>query len=356
MRLASLSSLLLCSLVSAQYVSPSFYTTAEGTANNVFPFGNTTVPFRFEQVHDNVPAMSISGVAFRHNATTTVYPAHSVTIDAWMSTASVTSGTATNDFDTNHGGDKVQVAAAQTYNHLASDPRCVPGEFILRYPTTAFAFAGGANSVCWEVHVTAKTQTGSIVHDAISGPAVANPPLQVGRGGLGCISTGQTLAMLATGSSTMTWSTNSGLLNVATTRAAANAPMAHIIGVDKTTCLGLPLPIELPGTNGAPSGSCFLHLCPIGAAINTGTASATGAWTSSVPVPAFSWWNGFTLLSQTVAVDVGANPWNLVTSPLVAHGWVAPTPASDIARVFLSGALTNPGTLSLASSLVTQFF
>lgn len=355
MRLHIASSLLLTGLATAQYVSPSHYTLAEGTANNVFPFGNTTVPFRFEQVHDNVPAMAITGLAFRHNATTSVYPSHSVTIDAWVSTAAVTSGTATNDFDTNHGSDKVQVVAAQTYNHPASDSRCVPGDFILRYPLqTPFVFAG-VGSVCWEVHVTAKTQTTSIVHDAATG-GVTNPALQVGRGGLGCLATGRTSALSAAGASTMSWSTNSGTLTVNTTNAPASAPVFHMIGIDKNTCNGLPLPLELPGTNGSPSGSCFLHTCYIGGPANSGVASAAGAWTSSLPVPAFTWFNGFTLLSQTIAIDATANAYGVVTSPLVAHGWVAPTPTSDVARVFLSASLGNPGTVSLASVLVTRFF
>lgn len=348
-------SLLFASLASAQFVSPPHYTNAEGTSNNVFPFGNTTVPFRFEQVHDNVPAMAITGLAFRHNAAAVTYPAHAVTIDAWVSTATVSSGTATNDFDTNHGSDKAQVVINQTFNHPASDSRCVPGDFILRYPLQApFVFAG-VGSVCWEVQVTAKTQTTSVTHDALAGNVV-NPPLQVGRGGLGCLATGRTAAMLAAGGSTMSWSTNSGTLTVNTTNAPANAPVFHMVGVDKNSCNGLPLPIELPGTSGSPSGSCFLHTCYIGGPVNSGVASAAGAWSSALPVPAFPWWNGFTLLSQTVAVDPSANAYSVVTSPLVAHGWVAPTPASDVARIFLSASLSNPGTLSLSSALVTQFF
>lgn len=355
MRIHLTSSFLFTTLAAAQVVSPSHYTRAEGGSNNVFPFGNTTVPFRFEQVHDNLSAMAISGLAFRHNAATVTYPAHSVTLDAWVSTAAVTSASATNDFDTNHGLDKVQVITNQTFNHPASDSRCVPGDFILRYPLqTPFVFAG-VGSVCWEVQVTAKTQTTSVTHDAFTGGTV-NPPLQIGRGGLGCIATGRTAAMLAAGGSTMSWATNSGTLTVNTTNAPANAPVFHMIGVDKNSCNGLPLPLELPGTGTAPSGSCFLHTCYIGAPINSGIASATGAWSSAIPVPAFTWWNGFTLLSQTVAIDAAANAFGLVTSPLVAHGWLAPTPPSDVARVFLSASLGNPGTVSLSSALVTQFF
>jgi hypothetical protein len=358
MRLAYSSPLLFAGLLSAQFVSPSHYANAEGTGNNVFPFGNTTVPFRFEQVHDNVPAMTISGLAFRHNAATTVYPAHAVTIDAWISTAAFTSATATADFDTNHGTDKVQVATGVAYNHPASDPRCVPGDFILRYPFSSamFAFAGSPASVCWEVHVTAKTQTTSIVHDAISGTAVANPALAVGRGGLGCIATGRTTQMLATGTSTMNWAGATGTLTVNTSNGPANAPVFHFIGVEKVACSGLPLPIELPGTSGGASGPCYLHTCYLGGPVNSGRATATGTWSSAFPVPANPWNHGFTLLSQIVALDTPANNWGLVTSPLVAHNWVAPCPASDVARIYLSGALGNPGTLSLSASLVTRFF
>jgi hypothetical protein len=71
--------------------------------NNVFPFGNTTVPFRFSQIHDDVPAGLITGMRFRHNLTTTTYAAHSITIDAWMSTSLNASTARDTTFDNNHG-------------------------------------------------------------------------------------------------------------------------------------------------------------------------------------------------------------------------------------------------------------
>lgn len=343
---------LLCGLVSAQYVSPSYHAKAEGLSNNVFPFGNTTVPFRFSQLHDDVPAITINSLTFRHNATTVTYPSHSITCDGWMSTAPSASGSASTTFDNNHGTDKVQVIINRTYNHPASDPRCVPGDWLLSYPLDVpFTFGGTPATLCWEVQVTAKTQTTSITHDAFG--TSTNPALQVGRGGVGCLATGRTVAMSATGTSSMSWSTNSGTLTLNGTNGPANAPAFHVLGTDKNNWFGLPLPFELPGTNTAPSGSCYIYTDVL--ASFPVTASSTGAMTSAVPVPATQNLNGLTTFSQFWAIDTAANSWGIVTTPGVAHNWVAPPQPAIASRIYLSGSLGLTGTFSTSSWLITKF-
>lgn len=108
-----------------------------------YPFGNTTVPFRFSQIHDDVPAGLITGMRFRHNLTTTTYAAHSITIDAWMSTSLNASTAADTTFDNNHGVDKIQVITNRTYNMPASTAGQAPGDWLLDYPfDIPFVFAG----------------------------------------------------------------------------------------------------------------------------------------------------------------------------------------------------------------------
>src|SRR5262245_31818730 len=89
--------LFLCGVLPAQgYVSPAHFAHSEGISQQSFPFGIATVPFRYLQVHDDVPAMTVRGLAFRHNGGNvngTIYPAHAVTLNAWMSTAATTSTT-----------------------------------------------------------------------------------------------------------------------------------------------------------------------------------------------------------------------------------------------------------------------
>lgn len=348
-----LASTLLCGLASAQYVSPAHHANSEGLANNVFPFGNTTVPFRFLQLHDDVPAMTVTSMTFRHNLATVTYQAHSITCDGWMSTAVSAASGANAMFDNNHGTDKIQVITNRTYNHPASDPRCAPGDWLLRYPLdTPFTFGGNPATLCWEVHVTGKTQTASVTHDAFS--VSTNPALQVGRGGVGCLSTGRTAAMLATAASAnINWTAGTGTLRMTGANAAASAPVVHVLGTDKNNWLGLVLPFELPGTNSAPSGSCFIYtdvLLTLG-----GSASATGAFTSDVPVPLTNNLHGLSTLSQYMAIDPPANSWGLVTSPVAVHAWVAPTPGNPGGRVFLSGSLGASGTASASSWLITKF-
>lgn len=336
-------------------VSPTFYADAEGLINNVFPFGNTAVPFRYEQVHDDVPTMLVSGFRFRHNASITAYPAHTVTLDGWMSTAVTPSTGATNAFDNNHGTDKTLIINNRSYSLPASDPTNVPGRFVLDYPfDTPFFYAAPVGSLCWEVIVTAKTQTASVVHDAAS-TVNANPPLQVGGGGAGCLATGRTSAMSATGTSTMSWSTGTGTLTFSGTNAPASAPSFHCLGFDKTLWAGfLPLPFQVPGSTGAPSGTCNLYVDPLFAI--GASAGTTGALTSAVPIPLAPTWHGVALYSQWLSLDLAANPTGVVTSRMVTHGVSAPNPTTPGCRIFLSGSVGATGTLARAYVLVTQFY
>ncbi len=352
---ALISLLLPLTAVAQSYVSPAFYTNAEGLSNNVFPFGNTTVPFRYSQVHDDVPTMVVSGFKFRHNAATVTYPAHSVTIDGWMSTAVSVSTAATSTFDNNHGLDKQQIVTNRTYNHPASDSTNVPGQFLLDYPfDVPFFYVSTNGSLCWEVIVTAKTQTTSVTHDSAAG-AVANPTLQVSRGGTGCLATGRASVMSATGSSTMSWTGGTGTLTLTGTNAAASAPVFHALGFDKNFWAGaIPLPFVVPGSTGAASGTCNVYtdiLFTMGT-----TASATGSVTSSVPIPASPIFHGAALYSQWLCLDQAANPTGIVTSPLVVHGVSAPNAVSPACRIFLSGSTGATGSIAQSSMLVTNFY
>jgi len=341
----------------AQSVSPLHFATAEAPTNSPLPFGTTTVPKRYSQVHDDVPAMVIHGMSFRHSATTVVYPAHSITISAWISTASTTSATTSATFDNNHGVDRVQVVTNRTYALPASDPFNVPGQFILDYPfDTPFVFPGGA-SLCWEVHVTATTlQSGLIAYDLASAGAAlaASPDLVVGRAGLGCMATGRTARMAATATQSINWSVPTGTRTVTGTNLAANGAVFFTTGLDKTVWNAIPLPALIPTSSGAPSGACTVYADILAATLvvanSTGTASLAATF---APSPAY---HGMTLYSQIWGLDLPANPFGITTSNLVMHHIVAPFAVPlPVSSVFLTNSLGPIGTMS-RNGLVTRFY
>jgi hypothetical protein len=358
--LLPLSTLLLSGPLAAQdYVSPSHFTNAEGPSNNVFPFGHL-IPFRYVQVHDDVPVMVVSRLSFRHDGTSSasgtgvIHPAHAVTMDAWLSMAATTSATIVAAFDGNHGANKTQVVTGRQYNHPASIPAEIPQPFLLDYPLDVpFPFTGG--SLCWEAHVTARVpQSTSIPHDAVSMSSVsANPGLQVDTAFTGCISTGRTVPMRADGSSAMSWPVATGTLTVTVKDAQANGVILHVLGFRKTNWAGIPLPFLLPGSATAPSGPC--HLYADVWVIQARQASATGDATLTLPVPATPDLNGLVAYSQVWGVDAQANPIGITMSNLVIHGFTAPFTSVPIGRVFLIGGLGANGTRGLNYGLVTRF-
>jgi hypothetical protein len=336
----------------AQTYSPAHFGNAEGPNNNVFPFGNTTVPFRYTQIHDDVPTMVITGMSFRHNWNATAYAAHSVTIDAWMSTAVAPSSGLSATFDNNHGPDKIQVVFNRTYSHPASNPAALPGAFVLDYPLDVpFVFAGNGASLCWEVHVTAKTQTGSIIYDAASGTATtaANPPITIGRYGTGCVATGQVNPMTAVAVQTTSWPSATATMTVNGTNLEPNGVSLFCTGADNTSFGGIPLPAAIPGTSCTVYSDIILSTVVFHSATGTGTSAFTFA-----PLPAY---HGLTFYSQIWGLDAAANPFGLTTSNAAMHHVVAPYPAPlPVSRGWSSGNLNPSGSTALGYGLVTRFY
>src|SRR5688572_19368296 len=140
---------------------------------------------------------------------TIIYPAYSVTLDTWCSTAATTSATALPQFDANHGADKVKVVTNKTFNFPLQAPGEVPQPFAYKITFDVPFIYLAAAPICWEVHVSAKTNTILLYHSAAGG-SDQNPLLATAPFGTGCLAPGQSVRMLATGSSTMSWATGSG--------------------------------------------------------------------------------------------------------------------------------------------------
>lgn len=337
----------------AQNFSPVHFGVAEGPTNNIYPFGGTTVPFRYSQIHDDVPLMVISGMAFRHNWNQSAYPGYTLTMDAWMSTAVTPSSGMATTFDNNHGVDKIQVIFNRTYTLPGSDPSNLPGDFVLDYPfDVPFVFAGAPASLCWEVQITAKSNGSNIIHDAVSGSSTTtnNPPINLGRFGTGCLATGLSSPMTATAAQTTDWLSGTATMTTNGTNLLPNGIALFVIGGDKTSAQSVPLPFTLPGT------SCTVYNDLLFSTV--AIASATGTATNAIqfaPLPAY---HGLTFYTQIWGLDPTANPFGLVTSNAAMHHIVAPFPVPiPVKRVYLSGGLGPTGsTESYSYGLVTKFY
>jgi hypothetical protein len=355
MLLRSLCIALSSTILLAQNYSPVPFGVAEGPDNNVFPFGFTATPFRYSQIHDDVPLMVIFGMAFRHDSGPWgAFPGYSVTMDAWMSTAVTASSGMSTTFDNNHGPDKTQVIINRTYTLPPSDSSNLPGQFVLDYPfDVPFVFLGAPASLCWEVQITARTNTGNIIHDSVSGlPSTAstNPWMPVGRFGTGCLSSGMGSPMGATATQSISWPGGTATMTTDGANLLPNGIVLFATGADKTSYLGIPLPFTLPGT------SCTVYNDQIVGSIAIASLAGTASNAISfVPQPAY---NGLTFYTQIWGLDPTANPFGLTMSNAVMHHIVAPyaTPI-PVHRVYELGSLgPTGGTEGYSYGLVTKFY
>jgi hypothetical protein len=369
MRRTYLAVLLLSPMLAAQVVSPPFFAVTEAPSNNTFPFGGSTAtstPFRYLQVHDDVPAMVIQGMSFRHDNvfTGSAKPAYTLTLDAWMSTAAagVTAQTAVATFDSNHdAATKIQVVTNRTISIAANDPTQVPSPFVLdlAFDTgVVFPYPAGGVSLVWEVHVTARTNTSTIAYDAVSalGTTWQNPPLAASRGGVGCIATGETSPMtLAPTATAMDWPNNTGNLLINASNLENNGLIVWINGLDRTQWAGVPLPFVVPLSPGAPSGTCTLYTDLV---VTTATfASATGTAQLALTFPVTPALHGATIYTQVLGIDAPANPLGFTLSNLAVQQLCAPYPIPLAgSRVYLAGSLGAAGTVGLTTHLITQFY
>lgn len=364
----ALASVLLSLPLVAQNVSPPHFEAAEATTNNTYPFGanqSTATPFRYAQVHDDVPAMVIQGIQFRHDSVFTGAPAQAftLTLDVWMSTAAagITAQTPSGLFDNNHGADKIQVVTNRTIAIPGNDPAAVPGPFVFDVPFDAgvvFDYTAGVASLTWEVHVTARTNTDSIAFDAVGNlnNDAVNPMMGLSMGHTGCVATGKTNPMwLMPLPAQMDWPNGTGSISMQAGDLLNNGLIAWVFGTDRTQWAGLPLPFDVPGSLGAPSGPCTLHT-DLGF-LSIATASPFGQAQFAVSFPVAASMHGATLYSQVLGIDLPANPLGFTLSNLAVLQLVAPfaTPLTGC-RVFQPGSLASFGFADTSTFLVTRFY
>ena len=93
-----------------------------------------------------------------------------------------------------------------------------------------------------------------------------------------------------------------------------------VLGFDDTTWSGIPLPLLIPGSTGAPSGPC--HVWSDMTILQVFTANAAGSGSSIIPaVPASPTWFGLRAYSWVLALDAPANPLGVVTTSYRELTW-----------------------------------
>jgi hypothetical protein len=338
---SSLVLFLLPPIAAQSVVSPREYTSAEAPANNSYPFGVSTQVIRYVGIHDDLQGtpLLIKGMSMRRNGTSTtpIYPAYTITLDAWCSLAATTSTTPNTTFDNNHGSNKMQVVTNKTFNFPQADYGFVPSPFLHSVVfDTPYPYLASA-PLCWEVQRTAITLAASIFHDGATNSANTNPPMAFTPFGTGCKVSSQNVAMTATGSAVMSWPSGTGTLTVSGQSGPANSVVLVIMGTSSERFSGIPLPFLIPGSGGAPSGPCNLYTNIVLGFAATTTSAGTSL--TNIPVPATPDLNGLRTFEQIVALDPAANPLGVALSNGVNHNWIAPYQLPLVARVYLLGSL-----------------
>lgn len=349
----------------AQSVSPLHFagTEAPGASSTPFgEFGAVATPFRYQQVHDDVPAMVIHGFAFRHSSTANgaVQQPFTLTLDAWMSTApaGTTGWNHSATFDSNHGPDRIQVVTNRTLVVPGNDPSAVPGPFAVDVPFDTgvqFPYAAGGRSLAWEVRITARTNAASVAFDAISttNGVHLNPQHGSSQAFTGCLSTGSTLPIHATPSGGMNWA-GTGQVGISATHLQPGSIAIWVFGLSTTQWNGGPLPIDGPGSATAPSGTCTLRTDMVDLRVTS--VGPLGSHGFGLPVAADPALHGATVYMQAVGIDPAANPMGFTISNLAIQQICAPYPTPfPVGTVQLSGSLGPTGFVVNSTSLVTRF-
>lgn len=348
----------------AQAVSPSHFTATESPWRSSTPFGDfhaLATPFRYLQVHSDVPPMTIHDIAFRHDSVFTgaPQPSFTLTLDVWMSTAPVgiTPQTPSATFDNNHGLDRTHVVTNRTVAVPGNNPAAVPGSFVLDIPFDSgvqFVYAAGGSSLVWEVQITARTNPASIAFDAVSAisPYPVNPQWGRSQAFTGCLTTGQTTPITLNPQASTNWPGNTIAISALAQPMLPGSIAIWVSGLSTTSWNGVPLPIDVPGSAGAPSGTCTLRTDVLDVRV---VSVGPGFASLSLSFPANPAFHGATIYTQAVGIDPAANPSGFTISNLAIQQVCAPYTTPLPARHVETPGLGPLGSI-LSDCLVTRFY
>ena len=358
--IATLSALTLASALVAQgVVSPGHFTVAEGNYYSLTSLGTTAAPARLLQVHDDLKGSprTIGSLAFRRdgglNTAAYAYPAFNIVCDIFVSNAALTAGTVSATFDTNHGANKTQVASFKVASFPATTHKGASAPFDYKFMfTNPYAF-DGTTGLCFEIKVTSRSNTSAVYMDYQSATSSTNPAAYTEYTGTGCKASGYITPMTMSGSSTPNWPQS--LLTLAWT--ASSLPKSAVgflcLGGSDKSWGAMTLPLALPGTGSAPSGTCTIY-CDWSVLVPA-VSTATGAFSQTIGAQANPAWNGQSVYSQLVFLDAAANSYGGVMSNRVQHQIIAPYTLVPVSICYAQGSLPITGTIAKNQGYPVKF-
>jgi hypothetical protein len=335
MRYLPLFPILLAGALSAQaHVSPSFFLRTEGSSWSSAGIADATASARLLQVHDDVPARTLTALAFRRDGNTTGdFPSLSLVASLSMSTALTTAAAPDRTFDNNHGADRRTVLATQLVQLPAVAYDGFGHAFDYRIPLATPYTHGGIAPLCWELQVVSRSSSTTLWIDAVAGSST-NPGGDTRSFGNGCRVAASRPRALLSGSFQNNWAQST----VAFAYSGSSLPQSQLatltLGDSASTWGPLTLPIELPGTATAPSGACTVYNSVL-LTIPQFT-SATGTLSATVAFPAHPSLRGRNLYSQLLVPELTANAYGFVLTNAVQFHPYAPWTTVPIGTV--SGA------------------
>lgn len=337
-------------------VSPPQFATAESNSANDNPLGSNSPLVRYLQIDEALPQrpLAIRGIAFRGNADSNSYPVFRVELDLGVSSPNASAANPSPTFSANHGRSGALVVARRILS-FPSRPasRSLPLPFDYQIPFDAPFTVNGA--ICWEMKIYGRSNNSQVSFDAIDPTSSgANPMPAILGFGSGCIATGRTSPMTASGTLTVDWPNGNLRIGFGATQAPANALCLVALGFSSSQWAGLPLPLAIPGSESGSSGRCFVQ----NELFTTiaGNSNASGIFfPPEMNLPLTPSHHGLAFFHHVVAFDAAANPFGVVTSNGMARQLIAPSPNPGVSRVAFLGSHQATGIVNVGSGLVTRY-
>lgn len=317
----TLSFLVLAGAASAQgFVSPAIFARMEGNTWSSAGIGARAAPARLLQIHEDVPAGSVSALLLRRDGqTSTDFPSLSLVCSIHMSTATTTAAQPDATFANNHGSDRRTVAANQIVQLPATQHDGFAAPFAYRLPLSTPYQHQATGPLCFEVELVTTSSNTTLFFDAASS-SNSNPGGLTDTVGQGCRSSGGTARATLNGSFQPNWGARTMTLALNGHGLPQTALGVLALGDSRTQWGALTLPFELPGTASAPSGSCYVLNSMVVTLPQFTTA--TGTMTASLGYRPHPSMRGRDFYLQMVAPDAAANAWGLVTTNgMEFHPW-----------------------------------
>ncbi len=353
--LLSLGSLAAAPAAQSSVYTPAHFQNTEGPSYAFSGIGTASTPSVLLSVLDELQGTprQIRAVSFRRDGQSnwSQWPASTMLVNIYASTAQTTSSTVDATLANNHGTPKTTVATFSLVQFAATSSTGLLEPFGYRFPFPQPYSFNGAGPLCLEIQVQSRNSTQYLYLDYVS-YSNSNPAPITLQTGTGCKTTGSTNAANLSGYGSGNWPGKAVTLNYSGYYLPANGVVSALLGGSNSTVGGLPLPIELPGTRSAPSGACTLYndiLVQIPA-----LTDPSGNLTLNLGLPVIPYFNGLSIFCQIVAPDQTANGWHFVLTNQVEHHITAPYTTIKSGIVYADGSVGPTGTVLASQGYVMK--